>query len=74
MLEKRYQVKALLSQEEISAIRAPAYICRKLGISADDPVLFRKRFVYDNNKVPVEYNLGYYRGDSFVIHMESERK
>jgi len=74
VLEEKYKVKATFSYEELSAIKAPPFICKKLNITADDPVLFRKRFVYDENKRPIEYNLGYYRGDSFVFNVESERK
>jgi GntR family transcriptional regulator len=73
-LEKKYNVKASLSYEELSAIKAPSHICKKLNISQDNPVLFRKRFVYDENKRPIEFNFGYYRGDSFVFTVESERK
>jgi len=74
MLEEKYHVKASLSYEEISAIKANSFLHQKLDISADDPVLFRKRLVYDVDKKPIEYNLGYYRGDSFVYTVESERK
>ncbi|MBR1576590.1 MAG: UTRA domain-containing protein [Bacteroidales bacterium] len=44
-----------------------------LEIPSDDPILIRKRFVYDENGVPVEYNVGYYRADSFTYTLESER-
>jgi len=74
LLKKKYNVEASLSYEEISAVKAPPVICKKLNINSDDPVLFRKRFVYDENKKPIEFNLGYYRGDSFVYTVESERK
>ncbi len=73
-LENKYQVKAALSYEELSAIKAPPSICRKLNIAPEEPVLFRKRFVYDKDKNPIEFNFGYYRGDSFVFTVESERK
>ncbi|MFV0593157.1 MAG: GntR family transcriptional regulator [Draconibacterium sp.] len=73
ILEEKYKVKAFLSQEEITAIKAPSFICKKLGINSDEPVLFRKRLVFDENKNPIEFNLGYYRGDSFVYTVESER-
>ena len=33
----------------------------------------RKRFVYDVNGVPIEYNVGYYRADSFTYTIEAER-
>ncbi len=74
ILEEKYQIKASLSYEELSAIKATPFLCKKLNISPDDPVLFRKRFVYDENKRPIEFNFGYYRGDSFVFTVESERK
>lgn len=74
ILEEKYKVKASLSYEEISAVKATPFICKKLNITPDDPVLFRKRLVYDENKLPIEFNYGYYRGDSFVYTLESERK
>jgi len=74
LLEQKYNVKASISYEEISAIIAPEKICDELSISKVEPVLFRKRFVYNQNKQPIEYNCGYYRGDSFVFTVESERK
>ncbi len=74
ILEQKYHVKASLSYEEISAIKATPFLSKKLNIPNDDPVLFRRRLVYDENKRPIEFNLGYYRGDSFVFSVESERK
>lgn len=73
-LEKKYQVKATYSYEEISAIKATPFLCQKLNISEEDPVLFRRRLVYDDNKHPIEFNLGFYRGDSFVFSVESEHR
>lgn len=74
ILDEKYNVKASLSYEEITAIKATPFLCKKLNITPEDPVLFRRRFVYDENKRPIEFNLGYYRGDSFVFTIESERK
>lgn len=74
ILEEKYNVKATLSYEELSAIKATPFLCKKLNLSLEEPVLFRRRFVYDENKCPIEYNLGYYRGDSFVFAVESERR
>lgn len=74
ILKQKLNVIASLSYEEVSAIKSNSFLCNKLNIESDDPVLFRKRFVYDENKRPIEYNLGYYRGDSFVFNVESERK
>ena len=74
ILEEKYHVKAFISYEEVTAIKATPFLCQKLEIEANEPVLFRKRFVYDENKRPIEFNYGYYRGDSFVYTVESERK
>ncbi len=73
ILEKRCGIVVSMSKEEIRAQVAPPEIAAKLGISANAPVLHRKRFVYDVYQRPVEYNVGIYRGDSFVYTLESER-
>ena len=73
MLEKDYGIVVKLSKEEISARLAGDFIADKLEIDANDPILIRKRFVYDVNGVPVEYNVGYYRADAFTYTLEAER-
>ena len=59
--------------EEVSARLAGEAIAEKLDIKPSDPILIRKRFVYDINEMPVEYNIGYYRADSFTYTIEAER-
>ena len=49
------------------------FIAEKLEIKSNDPILIRRRFVYDVNGVPIEYNVGYYRADSFTYTIEAER-
>lgn len=73
MLEQEHSVIATISKEEISATAATQFIADKLEIKEDAPVLFRKRFVYDQGDRPIEYNLGYYKADSFVFTVESTR-
>lgn len=73
MLENDHSVVATLSKEEISAKAASSFIADKLKIKVGDPVLFRKRFVFDHGERPIEYNLGYYKADSFVYTVESSR-
>ncbi|WP_245840514.1 UTRA domain-containing protein [Ohtaekwangia koreensis] len=51
ILEEKYKVRASLSYEELTAIKAPQHIYKKLNIAADEPVLFRKRLVYDESKI-----------------------
>lgn len=73
MLENDYSTIATLSKEEISAHAAEHLIADKLRISDGSPVLLRKRFVFDQGERPIEYNLGYYKADSFVYTVESRR-
>lgn len=73
MLENDCSTIASLSKEEISAHAAEAIIADKLRITDGSPVLLRKRFVFDQGDRPMEYNLGYYKPDSFVYTVESRR-
>ncbi|GGB97368.1 GntR family transcriptional regulator [Dyadobacter sediminis] len=74
ILEKDHHVIATLSKEEVSAIAANKFIAAKLEVETGSPILFRKRFVFDQGNRPIEYNLGYYRADSFVYTVESVRE
>ncbi|MFI5160104.1 MAG: GntR family transcriptional regulator [Sphingobacteriales bacterium] len=73
MLEKEHSTIATLSKEEISAHAATADIAKKLWVHEGSPILFRKRFVFDHGQRPMEFNLGYYKADSFVYTVESTR-
>lgn len=73
ILEQDYNVIATLSKEEISAKAADNFIAGKLEIDTGSPILFRKRFVYDQSDKPIELNLGYYKSDSFIYTVESRR-
>lgn len=73
MLEKSYGIVVKISKEAISARLAGDFLAEKLEINPTDPVLVRKRFVYDENGVPIEYNIGYYRADSFTYTIEASR-
>ncbi len=73
ILEKDHLVTAQLSKEEISARAADKLIAAKLDVELGSPILFRKRFVYDQADRPIEYNLGYYRADRFIYTVESRR-
>ena len=73
LIENEFSIIAKTSNEEISAILADTFIAEKLQLNVNDPVLFRKRFVLDPGGRPIEYNLGYYRGDSFTFSVVNER-
>lgn len=70
ILFKKYGIKVKTSKEQISAKAANEELAEKLGLSDGDPILVRKRFVLDDKNVPIEYNIGYYRGDSFTYSIE----
>lgn len=74
ILENDHMIIVQLSKEEISARAADKFIASKLEVEVGSPILFRKRFVYDQAERPVEYNLGYYRADSFIYTVESRRE
>lgn len=73
IIEQQSNITAYLSQEEIDAKAANKFIAEKLEIAIGEPVLSRKRYVYDQNEKPIEYNIGYYRADSFTYKVESRR-
>ncbi|MFZ5938995.1 MAG: GntR family transcriptional regulator [Bacteroidota bacterium] len=74
ILENDYSTIVKVSKEEISAKAANRELAKKLGLKEGEPILKRKRLVYDPGNRPVEYNVGYYRGDSFTYTIESERE
>lgn len=73
MLENEHHTIAAISKEGISAIVADHELSKKLHINEGDPILFRKRIVCDPGDRPMEYNLGYYRADSFTYTIDIER-
>lgn len=74
MLEQTHSVVAYKSMEEIGARSADKFLADKLEVDSTSPILFRKRFVYDRADRPIEYNLGYYKADSFTYTVESIRE
>ncbi|CAN5659313.1 GntR family transcriptional regulator [soil metagenome] len=69
-LEKEHHITVAVSKEGISAILANKKLAEKLKISIGDPILFRKRVVCDPGDRPIEYNIGYYRADSFTYTID----
>lgn len=73
LLETEHSIIATLSKEEIRAMGADTLIAEKLLVPVDSPILFRKRFVYDQAEHPIEYNVGYYKANNFIYTVESRR-
>ncbi|MDN3549310.1 GntR family transcriptional regulator [Mucilaginibacter aquaedulcis] len=74
ILEKEHSIVVDLSKEEISAKVADKFIANKLEVEPGSPILFRKRYVYDQGDRPIEFNLGYYKADNFIYTIESRRE
>ncbi len=74
ILATDYHTVADLSKEEISALAADKFLADKLETEVGAAILFRKRQVFDQADRPLEYNLGYYKADSFVYTVESRRQ
>jgi GntR family transcriptional regulator len=74
IMEKEHHTIAKVSKEEVSAKAADKILAKKLDITPGLPILVRKRYVFDPGGHPIEWNIGYYRSDSFVYTIESERK
>jgi GntR family transcriptional regulator len=73
ILEQDYHTVPSMSKEKISAITATAAMAKKLRVKKGDPILLRRRLVCDPGDRPIEYNLGYYRGDSFTYEIDIKR-
>lgn len=69
-LNRNYGILVKTSRERIYARSASPELAEKLDIAPGDPILVRKRFVLDIHERPVEYNIGYYRADSFTYTIE----
>lgn len=73
ILENDFNIIVKTSNEEIKAAGANDFIASKLEVETGDPILIRKRYVRDINDVPIEYNIGWYRSDSFSYKIECVR-
>lgn len=73
MLEQEHHTSVKVSREGISAILADEELSTMLKVEVGDPILFRKRVVFDPGERPIEYNLGYYRADRFTYTIDIER-
>lgn len=73
ILEHEYDTIPVISKEKINALAATAEIAKKLKIKKGEPLLLRRRLVCDPGDRPIEYNLGYYRADSFTYEIDIRR-
>ncbi len=74
IMEEKYNIHVSRSREEISAVTTDKSQADLLKIKKNDPVLFRKRIVYNSDGMIVEYNKVYYRGDGITYSLEIDRE
>lgn len=72
-LARAHSVVAKLSREEITAQISDKLVASKLDLESGTPILLRKRYVFDQTRRPIEYNLEYHGSDSFVYTVEIAR-
>ena len=74
LLNEKYHIIPFISQEEIRAISASEKLASLLNVNLGDPLLERIRKVLDAGRRPIEYNLCYYKSDSFTYRIEIKRE
>lgn len=74
ILQDKYSVDPVYSEEELTAVPASGEISRYLKIKENAPILLRKRLVLNVAEKPIEYNIGYYRSDKCSYSIRFERK
>lgn len=73
ILEYDYATVPTVSKERINAITANKEQAKYLKVDVGSPLLIRKRLVCDPGDRPFEYNIGYYRADSFTYEIDIRR-
>ncbi len=73
ILEYDYATVPTVSKERINAITANKEQAKYLKVDVGSPLLVRKRLVCDPGDRPFEYNIGYYRADSFTYEIDIRR-
>ena len=73
ILENDYASIPTVSKERINAITANKEQAKYLKVEEGSPLLLRKRLVCDPGDRPIEYNIGYYRADSFTYEIDIRR-
>lgn len=70
LLEKKYGVSVKRSSEELNAVSCDRLIAQLLKAKEGEPLLLRRRTVFDDGNRIIEYNLGYYRGNKFSYKID----
>jgi GntR family transcriptional regulator len=74
LLEEKYDIHVATSREEICAVAADDHLAVQLQVAKGDPLLFRKRSVFNSDGLIVEFNKVWYRGDGISYSLEIGRQ
>jgi len=74
LLENDFSIIPSKSRESLRAVPAGEELANLLGVKAGVPLLFRERQVFDPGDRIIEYNIGYYRGDTFTYSIDIHRR
>jgi GntR family transcriptional regulator len=74
LLEEKYDIHVSTSREEICAVAADDKLAGQLQVKKGDPLLFRKRSVFNSDGLIVEFNKVWYRGDGISYSLEIGRQ
>jgi GntR family transcriptional regulator len=63
LLEQKYSIALVQADYQLQSVLAPAAVAGFLGIAPNDPIFLIERTSYGAQRVPVDYEKLYYRGD-----------
>lgn len=63
LLERKYSIALVQADYQLQSVLAPAAVANFLGIAPNDPIFLIERTSYGEQRVPVDYEKLYYRGD-----------
>lgn len=65
VLEENFNIIIYVTEDTITAIKAPKYLADILCVRKDDPILKIERRAYDKNNTIIEYSFIYIRADRY---------
>ena len=74
LLEGKYNVRLMTAEKEIEATAAPPEVAQTLGIATGSPVLYSRKRTFDDQGVPVEDQIAYWRGDRYKFRVTERQQ
>lgn len=73
LLERKYGLFLAWAEKTVEAVAADEALARRLGVAPGAPLLYVRKLAYDVHGAPVEYQVGYWRGDLYRFYVREER-